>query len=139
MSKNYVDGCIEEALRQSGGNRQKACQILLARCAEDQLLEDGLFANFREAATMAHVQRVAHKLEGKPQTGATANGEIDFAGMIGQLQKNMANQDPLSASTLKPAPGQQAHKISDNPGHGNNLRAIADAFKKPFKKSSPKS
>ncbi len=142
MSKNYVDACIEEALIKSTGNRTKACQMLLARCADDPLLEDGLFANFRESITMAHVQRVAHRMENKGAANESAQG-IDgsaFANMVSHLEKTIGGQDPLSANSLKPAPGQPVNKAAQSPGHGNNLRAIADAFKKPFgKKSSPSS
>ena len=139
MSKNYIDACIEEALAQAFGNRNKATQILKSRCMQDKLLEDGLFANFRDAVTMAHVQRVINKKEQKSGK-SPANTDLDPNGLgaiMLQMEKNWGSQDSMTASTLKPAPKNSQARIEGSAGHGNNLKAIADAFKKPFKKSTP--
>ncbi len=137
MTKTYIDSCIEEALAQAFGNRTKAAQILIARCMQDKLLEDGLFANFREAVTMAHVQRVSNKKDQKTARVANAgNASVDTQSLgeiMLQMEKNWMRADPMSASTLKSAPASSA-KPEGSAGHGSNLKAIADAFKKPSKK-----
>lgn len=128
MNQNYIDSCIKEALQQAKGNRQEATRILMARAIEDQLLEDGLFANFREAATHYHVQRVAHQMEqnlrGGPQIATQA-----FDSLVSTLQQNLG-KNPLDAANLKDAPRAAVNKTESGEEHVSSLRAIAGAFSK---------
>lgn len=128
--QNYVDSCVEEALKKAGGNKSSATQILLARSAEDKLLEDGLFAAFRESATMYHVQRVAHKLDGK--SAAPTPKKIDggaFDNMLSQLRQNLGGKSKLESS-LQPATSKPVNKSEGSAEHGNSLRKLAGAFRK---------
>ena len=140
MTANYVDRCIEEAMAEAKGNKNLASDILLARSMTDKLLEDGLFANFRKATTMYQVQRWIHRRDQKSSAANTSRDldGSDFNAMMAQLENNLGNtKDPFGASTLSPAASQPVNKTESSPAHGNNLRALADAFlKKPFKKST---
>lgn len=129
-NKNYVDACVEEALRQAGGNKTKATQLLLAQSMQDKLLEDGLFAHFRESATMYHVQRVAHRLENRGTSGGKEIGDDAFAGMMAQLENNLKGQNPLAAANLKSADSAPVNRTESSPEHGNSLRTLANAFRK---------
>lgn len=136
MQKNYLDQRIEEALADAKGDRAVATQTLLAWCLQDKLLEDGLFANFREAVTHAQVQRVAHQLEqkltGKKSPGGKASIDNTALGrMVAAWEENFdRNPKSVPTPTAPPTTGSNA-----NHSHSGSLRAIADAFKKPFKKS----
>jgi rhamnogalacturonyl hydrolase YesR len=135
MNKTYIDTCVREALQQAKGNKQEATRLLLARQLEDKLLEDGLFANFREAATHYHVQRVAHGLEERlaPRKDAKMDDKA-FDALVENLQKNLGG-NPLAAGALK-----QAEQTPMNRGtpanHQAAVKTLAAAFGKPKKKPS---
>ncbi len=135
MNKNYIDQCIEEALAEAKGNKQQATRILMARSVQDKLLEDGLFAHFREAATFYHVQRFVHKEDHKTASqGGGADNAIDdsaFSAMVAQLQTKMGrNANPFTPQATPQAASAAINKKDADPDHGNNLRVIAGAFKK---------
>ncbi len=135
MNKNYVDQRIEEALAEAKGNRANATQLLLAWCLQDKLLEDGLFAAFREPVTHAQVQRVAHQLElqrsgKKPAPGGRASIDNTAMGhMLAAWEKNFSG-----GATVAAEPAAALRSSNSNQSHNSSLQTIADAFKKPFRK-----
>lgn len=135
MSKNYVDQRIEEALGEAMGDRTSATKLLLAWCLQDKLLEDGLFAAFREPVTHAHVQRVAHQIDAarsgkKPSTAGRASIDNSAMGhMLDAWEKNFTASPSAAPTAPPPLSGSNA-----NHSHSSSLHALADAFKKPFRK-----
>lgn len=92
MSRNYVEGQIQKALKKSGGNRKLAQRQIIAQCFEDPELLQGL--------TKAHLTGiVAYNIE------RVLSGRSSAAAEIKKRVKEAPSDDNFGMEVLKAIAG----------------------------------